>query len=54
VLPNIYDTSGLADFCGYDSSPALTQDEYHELLAIYERNFDLSPEPAASGDRTEA
>jgi aryl-alcohol dehydrogenase-like predicted oxidoreductase len=54
VLPNIYDLSGLADFCGYDSSPALTQADYGELQALYERNFDLTPEPAATGDRKEA
>jgi aryl-alcohol dehydrogenase-like predicted oxidoreductase len=47
VLPNIYDAAGLADFCGYDASPALTAAEYAEIQALYERNFDL--EPAAAG-----
>jgi aryl-alcohol dehydrogenase-like predicted oxidoreductase len=48
VLPNIYDAAGLADFCGYDASPPLTDAEYAEVQALYERNFDL--EPAAAGD----
>jgi aryl-alcohol dehydrogenase-like predicted oxidoreductase len=43
VLPNIYDETGLHDFCGYDAAPALTDAEYAELRALYERNFDLAP-----------
>ncbi len=41
ILPNIYDAEGLDDFCSYDAAPALSQAEYEELQALYERNFDL-------------
>lgn len=41
ILPNIYDAEGLDDFCAYDAAPALSESEYEELQALYERNFDL-------------
>ena len=47
ILPNIYDAAGLDDFCSYDSAPPLTENEYDEVQALYERNFDL--EPASAG-----
>ncbi len=47
ILPNIYDAEGLDDFAGYDSAPPLTDAEYDEIQALYERNFDL--EPAGTG-----
>jgi aryl-alcohol dehydrogenase-like predicted oxidoreductase len=47
VLPNIYDSAGLDDFCSYDRAPLLTESEYAELQALYERNFDL--EAASTG-----
>jgi len=46
VLPNIYDAAGLDDFCAYDKAPELTDGEYAEIQALYERNFDLVPSKA--------
>lgn len=47
ILPNIYDIEGLDDFAAYDAGPKLTDAEYAEIQALYERNFDL--ETAAAG-----
>jgi aryl-alcohol dehydrogenase-like predicted oxidoreductase len=47
ILPNIYDAAGLDDFTSYDAAAPLTDAEYDELEALYERNFDL--EPASAG-----
>ena len=47
VLPNIYDEEGLDDFTAYDSATALTEAEYQQIQALYDRNFDL--EPAGTG-----
>jgi aryl-alcohol dehydrogenase-like predicted oxidoreductase len=47
ILPNIYDIEGLEDFTAYDAGPPLTDEEYAEIQALYERNFDL--ETAAAG-----
>jgi len=41
ILPNIYDAEGLDDFTSYDSAPALSEAEYEQFQALYERNFDL-------------
>jgi aryl-alcohol dehydrogenase-like predicted oxidoreductase len=49
VLPNIYDTDGLDDFCAYDAAPPLADAEYAEIQALYERNFDLRPAVAKGG-----
>ena len=49
VLPNIYDTDGLDDFCAYDTATPLTDAEYAEIQALYERNFDLRPAAAQGG-----
>jgi aryl-alcohol dehydrogenase-like predicted oxidoreductase len=49
ILPNIYDVEGLQDFCGYDDAPPLTEAEYAEIQALYERNFDLQPAGAEGG-----
>jgi aryl-alcohol dehydrogenase-like predicted oxidoreductase len=49
ILPNIYDAAGLDDFCAYDAAPPLTDAEYAELQALYERNFDLEPASAGGG-----
>jgi aryl-alcohol dehydrogenase-like predicted oxidoreductase len=46
ILPNIYDAEGLDDFCSYDQAPPLSEAEYEELQALYERNFDLEPAQA--------
>ena len=43
VLPNIYGAAGLDDFCAFDKAPELTEAEYAEIQALYERNFDLEP-----------
>ena len=49
VLPNIYDVEGLEDFCRYDSASPLTDAEFAEIQALYERNFDLQPASAEGG-----
>jgi aryl-alcohol dehydrogenase-like predicted oxidoreductase len=41
ILPNIYDTEGLDDFCAYETAPPLTDAEYEEMQELYARNFDL-------------
>ncbi len=46
ILPNIYDVEGLEDFCAYDAAAPLTDAEYAEIQALYERNFDLQPSGA--------
>jgi aryl-alcohol dehydrogenase-like predicted oxidoreductase len=49
VLPNIYDVEGLEDFCGYDSAQPLTEAEYEEIQALYNRDFDLRPAAVKGG-----
>jgi aryl-alcohol dehydrogenase-like predicted oxidoreductase len=49
ILPNIYDIEGLEDFCAYDAAAPLTDSEYAEIQALYERNFDLQPAGAEGG-----
>ena len=49
VLPNIYDVGGLDDFCAYDVAAPLTDYEYAEIQALYERNFDLRPAAVQGG-----
>jgi len=46
VLPNIYDAAGLDDFCAYDRAHELTDAEYAEIQALYERDFDLEASKA--------
>ena len=43
ILPNIYDAEGLDDFATYDRARPLTESEWTELQALYDRNFDLEP-----------
>ncbi len=50
VLPNIYDVQGLEDFCTYDAAASLTDVEYAEIQALYERNFDLQPSGAEKAE----
>ena len=49
VLPNIYDAQGLDDFCSYDAAGPLTDAEYAQIQALYERNFDLQSVGAEGG-----